>query len=149
MANSNSQFPLTGFRCILVFRLSFSCLKQEQRASLGSRVSARALEMQFGVCCLITAQKAHAQRSTCLEHSADLRGHCWHSQPCCSWSQHGQKQEPCGTGYKLGGLGKSPSLAPVAKVLHFGPFPSLEIPCSTGVLPLDLLFQHFSALSAY
>lgn len=75
------------------------------------------------------------------------------SQPCRSWSQHrgkhGQKQEPRGAGYGLGGSWKSPGLAPVAKLLCFGPFPSLETSCSTGALPLAPLLEHFTALSDF
>lgn len=75
------------------------------------------------------------------------------SQPCCSWRQrrgeHGQKQEPREASYGLGSSGKSPGLAPVAKLLCFDPFASLETSCGTGALPLALLSEHFTALSVF
>lgn len=42
-----------------------------------------------------------------------------------------------------------PGLASVAKLLHFGPFPSLETSCGNSALPLAPLSEHFTALSVF
>lgn len=47
---------------------------------------------QLWGCSCIAAQKTHLQRSTCLEHSADLHGHCWHFFPSLPLMEPTQEQ---------------------------------------------------------
>ena len=153
MESSDSQFPLTDFCCILVFSLSFSCLRQEQRPSLSGGASLGQKYWQLWVCSLAAAQKAHAQRSTALEHGADIHGHCWHFFPALPLTEptQGQTRPQARTAWgwlRAGWLRELAWPSSSSKIAPFWPISS-ETSCGTGALPLALLSEHFTALSVF